>query len=536
MQTKVKLRTALRAFGFWGGAISVTLGVCFHFPMFIASASMNYQMAGMSMSPLMVIGMALILAGIVSSGIALLPLGHTAPAGAKEEVISIAEVDHDPQLTLVHFQVASALAIILVIDMLKPATLGFVIPGSAREYHLTRHIVALLPFFALMGTTIGSLLGGVLADFAGRRSAILWAAIMFIGTSICGAMPSFQWNLAMCFMMGLAAGGMLPIAYTLLTEILPTRQRGLFLVALGGIGLGGGYLLAATSAAILEPRFGWRVMWFLGLPTGVLLILLNKLIPESPQFLIRQGRSVEANQIITRFSGPVTAKAKPEVNLLGSAKYHREKSPAFPRFRSRTVILALTATVWGMVNYGLLLWLPADLRSAGFSIASSDALLAQSAVIAFPTAAGAAWLYNAWSTKWTLILSCILTSVGLEGLFALQLHYLPSEGWVIVATSILMVGNTAAFATILPYSAELYPIHIRARATGFVAATGKSGGVIVQLLTMLSIVPALTMATSLLSFLTIMSAAMIWKNGTETRQRNLQEVSIASLGLRRDFE
>ena len=36
---------------------------------------------------------------------------------------------------------------------------------------------------------------------------------------------------------------------------------------------------------MLEPRFGWRVLWLIGLPTGVLLILLNRWIPESPRFL-----------------------------------------------------------------------------------------------------------------------------------------------------------------------------------------------------------------------------------------------------------
>ena len=41
---------------------------------------------------------------------------------------------------------------------------------------------------ALLGTTVGSLAWGFFADIAGRRAAILLAAIMFIGTAICGAM------------------------------------------------------------------------------------------------------------------------------------------------------------------------------------------------------------------------------------------------------------------------------------------------------------------------------------------------------------
>src|SRR5206468_11829446 len=126
------------------------------------------------------------------------------------------------------------------------------------------------------GPALGSYLWGVLADVMGRRAAILLAAIMFIGTAICGAMPSFTWNIVMCFLMGLSAGGMLPIAYTLLAETVPTSHRGWFLVLLGGMGLIGGYLAASLCASVLEPHFGWRIMWFLGLPTGALLIALNQ--------------------------------------------------------------------------------------------------------------------------------------------------------------------------------------------------------------------------------------------------------------------
>src|SRR3546814_7869293 len=68
---------------------------------------------------------------------------------------------------------------------------------------------------------------------------------MFSGTAICGAMPTFEWNLVMCFLMGASAGGMLPIAFTLMAETVPAAHRGWLLVALGGVGTSAGYLLAA---------------------------------------------------------------------------------------------------------------------------------------------------------------------------------------------------------------------------------------------------------------------------------------------------
>jgi len=72
-----------------------------------------------------------------------------------------------------------------------------------------------------------------MADRVGRRAAILLASLMFIGTAICGAMPSFAANLLMCFLMGLAAGGMLPIVYALMAESVPAKSRG-WLVVLHG--------------------------------------------------------------------------------------------------------------------------------------------------------------------------------------------------------------------------------------------------------------------------------------------------------------
>jgi putative MFS transporter len=150
-------------------------------------------------------------------------------------------------------------------------------------------MVAWLPFAALAGTAAGSFIWGALADIYGRRATILLSSVIFIGTSICGAMPDFWWNVLMCLLLGLAAGGMLPVTYALLAEIMPTKHRGWCLVLIGGIGAIGGYLAASVLSALLQPAFGWRIMWFLNLPTGLLLIALSPLLPESARFLQLMG-------------------------------------------------------------------------------------------------------------------------------------------------------------------------------------------------------------------------------------------------------
>jgi putative MFS transporter len=99
---------------------------------------------------------------------------------------------HARPLTKAHLIQIGLLAVALIIDVMKAASLGFVTPGMRAEYGLSFSAVAVLPFIALLGTTVGSFIWGALADIYGRRAAILLAAVLFVGTSICGAMPSFS--------------------------------------------------------------------------------------------------------------------------------------------------------------------------------------------------------------------------------------------------------------------------------------------------------------------------------------------------------
>src|ERR1700732_931550 len=290
---------------FWLGSAAVTLGVVFHLPMFVAARSMNFHLAGMPVDWRMLMGVALIGGGTAAGWYGLLPAAvadgvpRTLPAELRAP--SLAARGADSKLRWAHWQLMLVLALGLIIDSMKPASLGFTIPGLSEEYGLPREVVALFPFLALTGLTIGSYVWGAIGDQVGRRAAILLSGVMFARTAICGAVPGVIRNLIMCFFMGLAAGGMLPITYTLLAECMPNRHRGWAMVLLGGLGLVGGFFAASGCAALFEPEFGWRIMWFLNAPTGLILILCNSLIPESPRFLLMRGRVDEARAIVARF-------------------------------------------------------------------------------------------------------------------------------------------------------------------------------------------------------------------------------------------
>ena len=483
--------------------------------MFLMGRYTHYKLAGMPMGNGMLFGMFLIVAGFLATAYGLLP--HRTQAVAYEE---IAPPETAP-LTKAHWIQIAILAAALVIDVMKAATLGFVVPGVRVEYGLTFAQAALLPFSGLLGTTVGSFMWGALADRYGRRASILLAAVIFMGTAICGAMPSFAWNIFMCFLMGLGAGGMLPVTYALLAEIMPTRHRGWCLVLVGGIGSIGGYFATSALSALLQPYFGWRIMWLINMPIALILIFVSPVLQESARFLQSMGRTQEATETLARFGISIDA------TRIVSAEPQNLPAASPLKIRSLlgvTATLTLTALCVGFVNFGVLLWLPGSLMREGRSMGAASLLLARSTLIAAPTIVLAAWLYSAWSTKRTLICAIGATTLGLVAILlrdAGVLHLLASP---ILPVTLIIVGNSGIISTLLPYAAENYPLRVRGRATGWVAGSSKSGGVLAQLLGALALVPALDFAAGGVAIPCLLSVLLIAWIGRETHGRDLREL------------
>ena len=499
-----------RAAYFWAGCVAISLGVALHLPMYTHSLDMGHQMADLGMDPWMMLGMALIVLGVPLAIFGALPKHrsrHGSHAGTQYEA-----PDTTP-LGRAHYAVLAVLILGLVIDTMKPATLGFVLPGLAREYGIARETAALLPLVALVGTTVGSFVWGALADVYGRRVSILLSTILFVATAICGAMPDFRWNLLMCFLMGSSAGGMLPVVYTLLAEVMPPRSRSWVLVLVGGTGLVGGYLAASGAASLFEPSFGWRSLWLQGFPTGILLIALARWIPESPRFLAEQGREAELREMERKF---------------GIVRRERPPPPpdaevAVQRHGRLTLALTIAALAWSFVNFGLLLWLPTELQAEGYSAELASRIIAQSSLVALPTIVAAAWLYSRWSSKWTLVATILLTLAGLAGALLLDSTY-ASPVVMVAVIATLIVGTNGMIAVLLPYAAENYPLGVRGRATGLIAGSSKVGGVAVQVFALVGLIPTLGGAALGLLVPMGVSAALVAWAGRETRGRSLREL------------
>jgi putative MFS transporter len=187
----------------------------------------------------------------------------------------------------------------------------------------------------------------------------------------------------------------------------------------------------------------------------------------------------------------------------------------------KTAALTIAALAWGLINFGLLLWMPNDLVAKGYSMALSSKLLAESALIAFPTVFLCTYVYSRWSTKWALTAFITLTLLGLVWVLELETHTGGNPVWPI---ALLIIGSNGIIAILLPYASESYPIKIRGRATGWVAAFTKGGGVLAQSLSIAALVPPLGVTAAIIIVPVVIALALFIRYGTETRGLDLRHL------------
>jgi len=352
----------------------------------------------------------------------------------------------------------------------------------------------------------------------------------FIATSICGSMPSFALNMVMCFVMGLGVGGMLPIMFTIMAETIPARHRGWLLVLIGG-DVAGAYILTSWLAAALVPSLSWRILWLIGFPTGVFLILLSRWIPESPRFLLAHGRTGEAEKVMKRYGAVIVRESEREIDAEAAAG-SGIRQLLRPPFLRATVVVVLLGLGVGLVSFGFQLWIPSNLQKLGFAEGAANRLLRNSAIIGFPLNFLVAWLYGFWSSKKTLILVTSLTALSLFG-FVLAGNSVATNRFLLYALLIMPIwGISSVVAVLSAYSAEIFPTRLRSRGSGLAAGISKAAGVVIIALVAVSVAAPSIADTALMGALPMALAAVaVALFGPETRNRQLEAITAEQLGV-----
>jgi MFS transporter, putative metabolite:H+ symporter len=519
---------------FWLGTAAVAVGVVLHLPMYLRARDMGYVLAGMAVDGPMKLGMALVLGGVAATLYGVFPSLSERPTSAAR--LRVRALD-DAKLSRAHVGLLLVLAGAVTIDVMKPVTLSFVVPGMAREYGLQSALnpagsvpVAYLPLFGIVGTVLGSFLWGWLGDRIGRRASILVAGVLFVATAVCGSMPDYRWNLFMCFVMGLGVGGMLPITFALLAETVPARHRGWLMVLVGG-DVAGAYIITSWLSAELTPTYGWRILWLLGLPTGLVLLLLNRWIPESPRFLIQNGREAEARAVMERYGAGLVEAGDSELEVEQGVRGGWSQLAAGP-FRGLSGVVALFGLGVGLVTFGFQLWIPSNLQRLGFDEVTSSTILRDSALLGFPATFLIAVLYGFWSSKKTMILLGLVTAASLLGFVLLGDRVADNRTRLDLLLILPITGISSILAVLVAYASETFPTRIRSRGTGLAAGASKLGGVVIIALVVAGATPPSISTTALVGAIPLaLGAVAMAILGVETRRRRLEEITAEELRL-----
>lgn len=527
-----KAPTYAHPWAFWLGVAVTTGGVIAQLPMYYMARDMHYQLAGMTVTRSMSIGMAAMVVGIAITGYSLY---HRQDPTSVRASFRISALDETP-LRWAHITLLLVMSAAITIDVMKVTTLAFIAPGAAAEYglrgplHPESHAlpIGLYPLAGITGTVLGSLIWGWIGDNIGRRASILLSAIIFVATSTCGTMTEYWMNLITCFIMGLGVGGMLPIAFALMSETIPKRHRGWAMVLVGSDIAGAYVIVSWLSSTWASPdHFGWRFLWLVGLPSGLFLLALNRWIPESPRFLILQGRHDEASAVMDRYGAKVIPDEREQAAQEIPDKFRSVVSRPLIGLTGAVVLLALSI---GVIQYGFQQWMPTNLQRLGYSPEAAAATLRNAALIGFPLSLPIALLYGLWSSKRTVILMAGVLCVALA-VFAVRGDGVIANHRLLGFVLILPVWGTSALNAVLAaYAAEVYPTAIRARASGVSAGATKLGGVTILALAVAAVaLPSIRVTAWLGLAPCLLAAAAVALFGPETRGKQLEQITIEEL-------
>jgi putative MFS transporter len=393
------------------------------------------------------------------------------PLGRRRDV---EEVLRDGGLSRFHRKAVLVTGVAWTFVAMEILLVGFVQTTFAAKWNLNGTWQGLINSSALAGSLFGSLVLGRLADRIGRRTifqyAILWYAVFTALTAVAWG----PWSvMTLRFLAGIGLGGMLVVDPSMLAEYLPPQRRGRLLVFLDLWWPVGLLLATGLSWVFIGHSVGgadsWRWLFLTASFPAFMAFVVRRTLPESPYYLARTGRAVEAAQVLTEITGRPVSPAELEVPAEHEPSSIRE---LFTRALARTN--ALMIGVWVALNisyYGLFLWLPFVLNGDKFTI-DLYLLLTLSALSQFPGYAAAIWLVERIGRKPTL--AAFLLLGGLSGY-----SFAAADSATVYVISLFFVGffNLGAWGALYPYTSELFPTRVRASAFGLLEGVGKGAAI-----------------------------------------------------------
>ena len=341
---------------------------------------------------------------------------------------------------------------------------------------------------ALFGCLIGAAVSGNLTDKYGRKIPLLFSAFLFIFTSLgTGAFNSFTSFMIFRILGGVGIGIASNVSPVYIAEISPAHMRGK-LVAINQFTIAFGVLAAqltnmiiaqpvpldATDAMIRDSwngQMGWRWMfWACAIPASLFFILMW-LVPESPRWLTKAGKTDKALKVFERIGGKEYAKSETdEIALTLAVDGNHNTKEKFTNLFSKQLAPIITLGIilavfqqWCGINV-IFNYAEEIFSAAGYGISGTLFNIVLTGTVSLIFTVISMFMVDRWGRK-----ALMLTGAG--GLAVVYViiaagYYFQVKGifmvfWVVTAISIY--GLTLAPVTWVLLS-EIFPNKIRGQA------------------------------------------------------------------------
>ncbi len=143
------------------------------------------------------------------------------------------------------------------------------------------------------------------ADRFGRKAVFQYSMIFWgLGSIACGLAPTAQLLGVARVLLGFGMGMEFPVAQSMISELMPAKNRGRYIAYLEGFWPIGFICSGILSLAVLSFA-SWRWVFILeGLP-AIFVLIVRRRVPESPRWLVSRGNGGEAERVMTQIEAEV---------------------------------------------------------------------------------------------------------------------------------------------------------------------------------------------------------------------------------------